>query len=115
YDNDKPHFLLGEFFDDEKTQDVPRNKNGRAIIADLRNDENVIVCQLHTMFMRFHNCSASPESDFASVQKSVRWNYQWMILDDFLRRIINEKTYNDVLPHDKKKTDVLRDPPNLRF
>ena len=35
--------------------DLPRNRQGRALIGDARNDENVIVAQLHLLFIRFHN------------------------------------------------------------
>ena len=35
--------------------DLPRNAQGRALIGDPRNDENLIVSQLHLLFIRFHN------------------------------------------------------------
>ena len=35
--------------------DLPRNQQGRALIGDPRNDENIIVSQLHLLFIRFHN------------------------------------------------------------
>ena len=37
------------------TEDLPRNQQERALIADPRNDENLIVAQLHLLFIRFHN------------------------------------------------------------
>ena len=37
------------------TEDLPRNRQGRALIGDARNDENAIVAQLHLLFIRFHN------------------------------------------------------------
>jgi Animal haem peroxidase len=116
YDEEKLRFLLGELLADKRTRDVPRNVNFRAIVADPRNDENIIVCQMHAVFMRFHNRLASRAgADFASVQQSVRRHYQWIVLDDFLRRIVNETTYNEVLPHVENNSDVFRNPPKLRF
>src|SRR6188768_3177316 len=35
--------------------DVPRNAQSTALIGDPRNDENLIVDQLHLAFLRFHN------------------------------------------------------------
>ena len=41
----------GEF----ERDDLPRNQQGRALIGDPRNDENIIVSQLQLLFIRFHN------------------------------------------------------------
>ena len=35
--------------------DLPRNSQGRALIGDPRNDENLIVSQLEATFIKFHN------------------------------------------------------------
>ncbi|HZA03161.1 MAG TPA: hypothetical protein VE617_01245, partial [Propionibacteriaceae bacterium] len=35
--------------------DVPRDANGKAIIADPRNDQTLILCQLHVALQLFHN------------------------------------------------------------
>jgi len=108
--------------DDPKARDVPRNtpsgkELARALIGDPRNDENVIVSQLQASFLRFHNRVADvmKGSKFVDVQRMVRWHYQWVVLHDFLPTVIREDVYNAILPHVKKKTDVLEDPPNLLF
>src|SRR5205823_2689302 len=36
-------------------EDLPRNANGTAIIADRRNDENLMIAGLHAAFLLFHN------------------------------------------------------------
>lgn len=41
--------------DYEATRDLPRTSQQRAIISDPRNDENVILSQLHLAFLKFHN------------------------------------------------------------
>jgi hypothetical protein len=113
-------------------RDVPRNvlvesdnsrpsfsqPAGRALIGDPRNDEHVIISQLHAVFLRFHNCLADDlkaeeekEPEFERVQNMVRWHYQWIVLYDFLRRIINPDTYDAILPHVKAKTAVAKNPP----
>ena len=49
------------------------------------NDENVIVSQLHGLFIRFHNLvvQENPKLAFSDIQQIVRWHYQWAILHDY--------------------------------
>lgn len=77
-------------------QDLQRNKNGRAIIGDKRNDENSIVCQIQLAFIKFHNAVVdklknkySNNSDlFNAARNEVRWTYQKLVIEDFLPRIV---------------------------
>jgi hypothetical protein len=85
--------------------DLPRagsNSLGvrRAIIADPRNDENVIVSQLHGLFLQFHNAVADLLGDvpFERVQEEVRWHYQWMALHDFLPQIVDKQVLDEISP-----------------
>src|SRR6185295_13620350 len=91
YEKDDSCFLLGDLLDNNEDVDVPRAATERAIIADPRNDENVIVSQLHAIFLRFHNrmVEENPDADFSGVQQLVRWHYQWVVLYDFLLTIVN--------------------------
>ena len=69
-------------------------------IPDPRNDLHTIVSQLHLTFMRLHNRLAadlrrespgrSPEELFADTYRKVRWLYQWLVVNDFLRRLCDE-------------------------
>jgi hypothetical protein len=80
--------------------DIPRNWQGRALIGDARNDENLIVSQLHLLFIHFHNkvvehvaakrenAGISSTKLFEEAQRLVRWHYQWIVLHDFLPRIV---------------------------
>lgn len=81
------------------SEDLPRNQQGRALIGDPRNDENVIVGQLHLLFIRFHNAVVGhlerkpPEGDlFEAAQRIVRWHYQWIVMHEFLSKIVGEAT-----------------------
>lgn len=80
-------------------KDHPR-LNQQALIGDKRNDENVIVSQLHSVFRQFHNrmADARPQADFASLQRLVSQHYQWMILTDFLPRLCGAATIRAILP-----------------
>jgi hypothetical protein len=87
--------------------DLPRNPQGRALIGDPRNDENLIVSQLHSVMLRFHNrmleqvaaTTALTGSDlFRETQRRVRWHYQWAVVHDFLPRIVGQEMVDDVFP-----------------
>jgi hypothetical protein len=114
YEPDSIHMLLGERLSgnpfDPDARDLPRGPNGRALIGDPRNDENRIVAQLHAIFLRFHNHVADylarPDQlgrkvSFDAVRQQVRWHYQWMLVTDYLPKIINGGTYASVFadPH----------------
>jgi hypothetical protein len=92
--------LSGKQFDPGAV-DLPRGPSDRALIGDPRNDENRIVAQLHAIFLRFHNevvrtLGGKDHVSFEEVRDQVRWHYQWVLVNDFLRTIINMETYNSV-------------------
>jgi hypothetical protein len=120
YTSDGRHFLLGRELTEGttvRTRDLPRfewteDAGGRqaatgaavfqrALIGDKRNDENVIVSQLHGSMLQFHNRLADdhPEWSFAEVQRHVRWHYQYVVANDFLPRIVGRPMVESILPH----------------
>jgi hypothetical protein len=80
------------------TTDLPRNQQGRALIGDPRNDEHVIISQLHLLFIRFHNAvvdhlsaeGVKADALLARAQELVRWHYQWIVVNEFLRKIVGK-------------------------
>lgn len=115
-------FLLGDKINvgDSNARDLPRNKPedpkaARALIGDPRNDENAIVSQLQGLFLRFHNRMAdeltktSPSISFESIQREVRFHYQYMVIHDFLPRIVHSSVIRDL------KTGHHYDRAKLRF
>ncbi len=90
--------------------DVPRVSakdptERRAVMGDPRNDENLIVSQLHLAFLRFHNAVAEtidgpPQERLAAAQRIVRWHYQWLVVHDFLPRITGEELIRDIFQSD---------------
>jgi hypothetical protein len=124
YKPDKIRMLLGEPMRgnpfDPDAHDLPRGPNHRALIGDPRNDENRIVAQLHAIFLRFHNRVADylarrdqlgTEISFEAVRNQVRWHYQWVLVKDFLPRVINDDTYQCVFADPYYPTPTL---PELR-
>lgn len=88
-------FLLGDPLrgGDAGARDLPRNNADprRALIGDPRNDENTIVSQFQGLFLRFHNRTLveNPALEMTEVQKLVRYHYQYVVLNDFLPRIVH--------------------------
>jgi hypothetical protein len=102
-------FLLGRKTNDptsERPGELPRNVEGRSLTGDPRNDENGIICQLQAVILNFHNRvvdtlgAARPELDpptlFLEAQRIVRWHYQYIVLNDYLRRVVGESTWRHV-------------------
>jgi hypothetical protein len=78
----------------------PKGKE-RAVIGDKRNDENSIVCQIQLAFIKFHNTvvdylgKSNFQGDlFEQARNEVRWTYQKVLVEDYLRRIIEPVTYD---------------------
>lgn len=89
-------------------QDLPRNRQGRALIADPRNTENVVLAQLHLGLLRFHNAMVDHIADsgtyggalFTRAKRQVRWHYQWVLLNDFLPQIAGQQAVGAALARD---------------
>ena len=90
-----------------KGPDLQRVANERATIGDPRNDENLIVSQLQSTFIRFHNAvldlvgnehpERSKADNFKIAQQVVRWHYQWVVVHDFLPRLVGQSVVDDIL------------------
>jgi len=84
--------------EDDLLRDLPR-VGKLAQIADARNDENLIVAQLHTAFLRFHNAAVDwveahePASAgdaprlFERARQLTRWHHQWLVVHDYLKTV----------------------------
>jgi hypothetical protein len=89
----------------------------RALIGDKRNDENVIVSQLHAAMLQFHNklVDRNPAASFQDIQQMVRWHYQWIVVNDFLPTICGRDLVCEILPHLRKNEPIWRNPPRFFF
>ncbi len=84
-------------------EDVPRDDDGVAIIADARNDENLMISGLQAGFIMFHNAVLEDVSgrtpnaaDFARAQEIVRWHYQWIIVHEVLPQFVGQALLDDI-------------------
>jgi hypothetical protein len=86
--------------------DLPRNARGIALVGDPRQDENLVVAQLHVAFLKFHNrvleelerrkmADVGPSNGtlFEKARRLVTWNYQYVVLHDFLEKLLDAGVY----------------------
>jgi hypothetical protein len=102
-------------------------EHGMVLIGDQedeRNLDNLILRQLHVVFLKFHNeairqLSTKPPTVsgidhlgagtiFERAQRLVRWHYQWIIRHDFLPRILSTDVWN----HQHRRTRPHSESPN---
>jgi hypothetical protein len=91
--------------------DIPRNSQNTALTSDPRNDENLIISQLHLAFLKFHNAVVDkvkadgiidPGQVFSEAQRLVRWHYQWIVLNEFLPHIVGQPLIDNILQKGRK-------------
>ena len=107
--------------------DLPRAGEGptkvarrAALIPDHRNDENLVVAQVHLAMIRFHNrvvnhlAPNTPSADlFERAREQVVKHYQWMIRTDFLPRIVDAAIVDDVFASGRKFFEANTKPENM--
>jgi hypothetical protein len=69
--------------------------NGVALIPEHRNDDNVIVAQLHVLWQRLHNftideCGASP----AEARRLVTLVFQLIVVEDYLAQVLTPSVFD---------------------
>jgi len=144
YDAEGLRFVLGTTLDaSADTDDQFKNPVERAIgapdlarkrmegklvtlIADQRNDGNLILAQLHLALMLFHNkavdalCPQNPDlaecfACFAAARRLVTRHYHWCILHDFLPRILSEGALESAIQGPLKFTEDMRGKVPMEF
>ena len=102
-------------------EDLPRDANKAAILAEPRNDENLMLAGLQAAFIKFHNRAVDyvrsqgttnrrdPDEDgddddrntvegvFQRARRLTVWHYQWMIVHEFLPLFIGQPMVNDIM------------------
>ncbi|WUJ70472.1 hypothetical protein OG809_35915 [Kribbella soli] len=99
--NDPAKFLLSP-----DGFDVPRNPQGVALIGDPRNDVHIFTLSLHVALLHAHNrivdhlraARVVPEEDvFDKARITLTWHYQWIVVHDFLPRLVGPALVDEVL------------------
>jgi len=92
-------------------EDLPRNRDNSAIIADPRNDENLIIAGLQAAIIMFHNQAVdlvsrdrglSSEEVFEKARQLTTWHYQWMVVHEFLPKFVGQTVVDDILRNGRK-------------
>jgi hypothetical protein len=99
YQRDDPAKLLAA------GHDVPRNSEGTALLGDPRDDTHQLIAQLHAVLIRGHNlvvdkvrAAGVPEAEcFAAARRETTWHYQWIVIHDFLRRLVGAEMVEEIL------------------
>ena len=114
--------------------DLPRVPMGqpdqrKAIIGDDRNDENLAVAQTHLAFLKFHNAvvdwlaagngpaGGPPDtrSPFERARDYVTWHYQWIVLYDWIARIVHPEILRKILTNGRSFFHDSEGPPCMPF
>ncbi|MEV6878683.1 peroxidase family protein [Amycolatopsis sp. NPDC051128] len=96
---DPAKFLLGR----PAGCDVPRNQQGVALIGDPRNDSHLFALSLHVAMLRAHNHIVDLLRDdgatdvFDQARHLLAWHYQWIVVHDFLPRLVGLPLVEEVL------------------
>ena len=105
YDSADPDkFLLGT---DETgaPNDLLRNRQGKAVIGDPRNDVHGIISQMHLTMLKLHNRivdhirseGVAAANTFSQAQRNLRWHLQWIALHEYLPLTVGERLMHEIL------------------
>lgn len=107
-----PSIINGRNFPSTQ-DDLPRNAQGIALVGDPRQDENLIIAQLHVAFLKLHNrvleslrrgeIEKSKGSLFDQARRIVTWHYQWVVRYDFLRQVLDPQVFEQTVRKDVRR------------
>lgn len=104
YESDEASFRIGHSAFGGEPFDIPFTDIGEPKIADDRNSENVMLRQIHALFLKLHNLAVRdlpitlpPRERFKRARDRVRWQYQWLVRKWYLPEICATDTYAEVV------------------
>jgi hypothetical protein len=110
--------IPGTQFPGGTLRDIGRTQDQQPLLGDpndARNLENLLVMQIHVLFMNFHNAAVDQCDDkvfkdlplegnkFERAQQLVRWHYQWLVRNYFLVEVLEHEVQQDVCQKPKIK------------
>ena len=110
------------------TMDRDKENGGYGNRANLRNDENLVIAELHVLFAKFHNrildllkrnsriCIGPTGTNlFTQARRFVTWHYQWVVMNDFLPHVVQVETLKDIQKRGLHPSVAPTHPGMLRF
>ena len=102
----RPPHVVDDFHDVPRQGRSTNHEDDRAAeIGDPRNDENLIVAQLHVAFLRAHNALIDQGKNFNQASRILRQHYQHLVLHDFLPRVADPAIVNAVIQNGPQHYD----------
>jgi len=97
--------LAGTGMSTEELQQFKDSQESRALIGDMRNDENLAIAQFHVSFLRFHNRAVDYLennetgwiADFDSAKRLTRLHYQWLAIEGYLKTVCQRDVVQRIL------------------
>jgi len=91
-------------------EDLPRGSDMGTIIADPRNDENVVLSGMQAAFLKFHNNivdhlrgkKGPRPGDFEAARRLATRHYQWMLVHEYLPQIVGQALVDDILVNGRR-------------
>ncbi len=86
---------------DGVSPDLPRNPDGSAVLVEHRNDENLIIAQMHLALLRLHNALVDKGMSFDKARQTVVDAYRYVVLNDYLPQIVGQRAVDNALSRDR--------------
>ncbi len=92
---------LGTNFPGAGLVDLPRLNDGSALLFEPRNDQNLALSQTHVAITRFAQAAIrileEAGADEQRILRTVIRHFQSVVLQDYLPRLVNKDTWDDVM------------------
>jgi nucleoid-associated protein YgaU len=104
----------GKGLDNDLPREAPNpgdtSHDRAALIGDPRNDENLIVGQMHLALLKAHNKLVDQGRSFEEARRILRQHYQHIVINDYLKRICKPEVVDDILQNGNKVFNALAEP-----
>lgn len=94
----------GNFLPGASKFDLPRNDRNVAQIPEPRNDDNIIIAQMHVLWQRIHQAvnSFGGGGTTLSARKLVVLLFQLVVVEDFLKQLLDRRVFDACFIQGKK-------------
>ncbi len=90
-------------------EDLPRRRDMTAIIAEPRNDENLMIAGLQAAFLLAHNRTVDlrranrlPGDPWLHSRRTIMHHWQWIVANEFLPQIVGQSLVDDILRNGRR-------------